>query len=73
MDNIEKAVTNNFAKWRIEKRRNESSEEEVSQDMADYMNEAFQINNTESWRQSTFLTFSSNLLAPSGALIAIPT
>ena len=55
MDNVEKTVADNFAKWRIEKGRNESSEEEVTQDMADYMNEAFQINNTESSEAANIL------------------
>ena len=48
MDNVEKAVADNFAKWREESERNGTSEEEISEDMATYMNEAFQIDTTES-------------------------
>ena len=47
MDNVQKVVTEKFGKWRKENKRNGTSEEAIEEDMADYMEEAFQINNTE--------------------------
>ena len=46
MENVEKAVADNFGKWRSDHRRNKTSEDEIAQDMADYMREVFQIDNT---------------------------
>ena len=48
MNNVERAVAESFARWRIETGRNESSEHKISEDMADYMMEAFQINTKSS-------------------------
>ena len=48
MNNVERAVAESFARWRIETGRNESSEHKISEDMADYMMEAFQINSKSS-------------------------
>ena len=62
MDNVEKAVGDNFAKWREENHRNETSEEEISKDMATYMNEAFQIN-TESSEAANILDILNTMVA----------
>ena len=47
MDNVEMVVTENFAQWRKGNDRNGTSEDGIGEDMADYMEEVFQINNTE--------------------------
>ena len=62
MDNVEKAVADNFAQWRDENGRNETSEEEISEDMAIYMNEAFQIN-TESSEAANILDMLNTMVA----------
>ena len=63
MGNVEKAVADNFAKWRKEKGRNETSKTEVSRDMADYMEEVFQINNTGSPEAANILDILNTMVA----------
>ena len=40
MDNVKKAVTNNFAKWREENERRRTGKDEIVEDMAVYMDRA---------------------------------
>ena len=63
LDNVEKAVAENFAKWRIENGRNESSKDQISQDMDDYMKEAFQISNIESSETANILDILNTFVA----------
>ena len=63
MDNVEKAIGNKFATWRKENGRNGRSEERISEDMADYMSEAFQINNTESGDAANILDILNTMVA----------
>ena len=63
MDNVEKAVADDFAKWREEKGRNDTSKDEISADMADYMEEVFQINNTGSPEAANILDILNTMVA----------
>ena len=63
MDNVEKAVADNFANWREENGRNGISEKEILEDMATYMNEAFQINNIESSEAANIVDILNTMVA----------
>ena len=43
MDNVEKKVAENFAKWREENNKNDNNEEAIEKDIKEYMHTAFQI------------------------------
>ena len=43
MDNVEKKVAENFAKWREENNKKDNNEEAIEKDIKEYMHTAFQI------------------------------
>ena len=63
MDNVEKAVADKFAQWREENERNGTSKEEIEEDMATYMNEAFQINTTENSEAANIIDILNTMVA----------
>ena len=63
MDNVEKAVAEDFAKWREKNARNRIDREEISEDMDKYMEEVFQINNTGSPEAANILDILNTMIA----------
>ena len=43
MDNVEKKVAENFAKWREENNKKDNNKEAIEKDIKEYMHTAFQI------------------------------
>ena len=63
MDNVEKAVAEDFAKWREENARNRIDRVEISEDMDKYMEDVFQINNTGSPEAANILDILNTMIA----------
>ena len=63
MDNVEKAVADGFGRWREEKGRNETSGDELSGDLADYMEEVFQVKNNGSHDDANILDMLNTMVA----------